>query len=63
VNAATDDDDLDGYRLEVEQCLGAEIERLDDADVEAFFSHVIACFDRAEDVAHCARGWLASRPR
>ena len=58
-----DEDELDRYRREVEQCLGAELERLDDADIEAFFSHVIASFDRQEAASRCAHRWLVRRPR
>ena len=61
--AAPDEDELDTYRREVEQYLGAAFEALDDADVEAFFMHVICCFERGEGVADCGRRWLATRPR
>jgi hypothetical protein len=63
VNRTSDDDELDRYRHDVEQRLGAEFERLDEADVEAFFGHVIACFDRREGISACARRWLAMRSR
>ena len=61
--AAPDEDELDRYRREVEQCLGAEFELHDDADVEAFFAHVIECFEAREAAYRCAYRWLAARPR
>jgi hypothetical protein len=61
VDPALEEDDLDAYRRGVEECLGPEVERLDDADIEAFFGLVIACFNRREGVADCARLWLATR--
>jgi hypothetical protein len=60
---APDEDELDTYRREVEQHLGAAFEALDDADIEAFFTHVIACFERRVGIADCARRWLATRSR
>ena len=60
---APEEDELDRYRREVEQHLGAAFEELDDADVEGFFSHVIVSFERGEAVSGCARRWLAMQPR
>jgi hypothetical protein len=61
--ATPDEDELDRYRRDVEQHLGAEFEALDDADIEPFFSHVIGCFERGEGISACAHRWLAARSR
>jgi hypothetical protein len=60
---APDEDELDRYRREVEDCMGVAFEELDDADIEAFFSHVIVSFERGDAVWECARRWLATRSR
>jgi hypothetical protein len=58
VGSASEEDDLDRYRYAVERLLGDDLVLDDEADVEAFFEFVIACYDAGETPSDCARRWL-----
>lgn len=51
---------LDRYRQGVEQQLAGRLVIEGEDDFARFFAHVESSFDRGEDPAECARGWLTA---
>jgi len=53
-----DEERLDAYRQAVERLLGMHLLPIQEDELDRFFDHVVACFERGEQEADCARGWL-----